>query len=372
MLGKISPKTNDHILIVLLTLVTKLITFVYGGQAFQVITDKKIISFSEWFRVWNRWDALAYSSLAEKGYFYSDGTKGTLVFYTLYPSLIKFFNWITNDSYVSGLLISGVALAVAAVLLYELVKLDHERTVAMRAVWFLLIFPTAYFLHVGYSESLFLVFLLGSFYCARKEEWFYAGILGALACLTRANGIVLCVALAAEAIHQIYLHRSFKKEVLWIGLVPLGFILYLAIIYYATGDAFEFFQIRKSTYFISSAPPWVGLQAVLGQIRSGRGAYSEMVGIQELTFLMLGIVCSIISWIKLRPSYSVWITASWLLFASVTYVASIPRYTLALFPVFILFALASKKTYWLMAITIWSLIYYSLFSGLFAAGRWAF
>src|SRR5690606_14881980 len=198
MLSKISSKNNDRILIVALTLATKLIIFIYGGQAFQVITDKKIRTFSEWFRVWYRWDALSYASLAEKGYFYSDGTKGTLVFYPLYPSLIKFFNLITADSYVSGLVISGIALAGAAVLLYELVLLDYGRTVAMRAVWFFMIFPTAYFLHVGYSESLFLLFVLGSFYCARKDEWCYAAIIGALACLTRPNGIVLCVALAAE------------------------------------------------------------------------------------------------------------------------------------------------------------------------------
>lgn len=356
----------------MLTLATKLITFVYGGQAFQVITDKKLLSFYEWFSVWNRWDAIHYGKLAEIGYVYSDATKASLVFYPLYPSLIGLFNWVTGDSIISSFLISGIALAIAAILLYELVRLDHERNVAMRAVWFFLIFPTAYFLHIGYSESLFLMFLFGSFYCARKENWFYAGVLGALACLTRGNGIILCFALAAEGIHQMYFKKAFRKELLWIGLVPIGFALYLAIIYYATGDPFEFFKIRKEGYSISSTYPWNGFKALMKQIAMSKGAYSEMVGIQEFTFVMLGFVCSIISWIKLRPSYSVWITASCILFVSVTYVASVPRYTLALFPIFILFALASKKTYWLMVLTVWSLIYYSFFSGQFAAGRWAF
>lgn len=356
----------------MLCLAAKIVTFVYGGQAFQIITNKKILSLYEWLSVWYRWDAIHYGHLAQFGYVYSDAAKGSMVFYPLYPALISLFSWITTDLIISGLLISGIAQIFAAIMLYELISLDHERSVAMRAVWFFVIFPTAYFLHIGYSESLFLALLLGSFYCARKERWFYAGILGALTCFTRGNGIILCFALAAEALHQIYQRRSFRKELLWIGLVPLGFIAYLGVIYFATGDALAFFKIRADVYYISSAPPWVGLKAAIGQTHMTQGTSSEMTGVQELLFLMLGLACSIISWIKLRPSYSVWITASWLIFASVTYIASIPRYTLALFPIFILFALASKKRYWLMVITIWSLIYYSLFSGLFAAGRWAF
>ena len=71
--------------------------------------------------------------------------------------------------------------------------------VGLRAAWFLLIFPTAYFLHIGYTESLFLALVLGSFLAARTDRWWLAGILGGLAALTRINGLVLIPALAAEA-----------------------------------------------------------------------------------------------------------------------------------------------------------------------------
>src|SRR5207244_11360358 len=57
---------------------------------------------------------------------------------------------------------------------------------------------------------------------------------------------------------------------------------------------------------------------------------AEMVGAQELQFVALGFVCMIISWIKLRPIYAVWMTGTWLLFTAVNFLQSVPRYTLTI------------------------------------------
>ena len=59
---------------------------------------------------------------------------------------------------------------------------------------------------------------------------------------------------------------------------------------------------------------------------------AEMVGAQELFFVALGLACTIIRWIKLRPAYAMWMTASWIFFASVNFFQSMPRYTLTMFP----------------------------------------
>ena len=97
-----------------------------------------------------------------------------------------------------------------------------------------------------------------------------------------------------------------------------------------------------------------------------------MVGVQELYFTALGFICAIASWIKLRPLYAMWMTASWLLFASVTFIESAPRYTLTLFPIFILFALWGANRFWNAVITVWSLLFLALFAALFVRGWWAF
>jgi len=99
---------------------------------------------------------------------------------------------------------------------------------------------------------------------------------------------------------------------------------------------------------------------------------AEMVGTQELFFVALGLVCTIISWIKLRPAYAVWMTGSWILCASVNFFRSMPRYTLMMFPIFILFALLGRNRFWAGVLTAWSLLFFALFAVLFAHGEWAF
>ena len=93
---------------------------------------------------------------------------------------------------------------------------------------------------------------------------------------------------------------------------------------------------------------------------------------QELAFLVLGLICTIVSWIKLRPMYAAWMTGNWILFASVNYFRSIPRYTLTMFPIFILFGLLSQNRFWAGVLTVWSLLFFALFAVLFARGEWAF
>ena len=361
----------DRLQIIAVVIGIKGILLVFGGQVFQALADQKLATFVEWLNIWHRWDAVHYRKLAEVGYSGAGEMRPLMVFYPLFPWMIRFLTYLTDNYVLSTFLISTVASVVAAVVFYNLVSLDYSRKTAMRAVWFLFIFPTSYFLHIGYTESLFLALALGCIYAARTGNWMLVGIIGALACLTRANGLVLIPAVAVEIAHQYWLTRRLDIRWLWVAMVPLGFGVYLAINASAAGDAFAFIPIRQEAFYISSAPPWVGVQAAIGQM--GRSpSQAEMLGMQEFIFIALGFVCAVISWFKLRPIYSVWITFTWLLVVSVTFIASVPRYTLTMFPIFILFAILAKRPYWLALISVWSLLYLGFFSSLFVWGRWAF
>ena len=117
--------------------------------------------------------------------------------------------------------------------------------------------------------------------------------------------------------------------------------------------------------------PWVGIQSAIGNLcRTPNQA--EILGGQELFFTTLGLVCAIVSWIKLRPSYATWISANWLLLASVTFIESMPRYALTMFPIFILFARLSESRFWSGLITVWSILFLAIFSSLFIRGWWVF
>jgi len=361
----------DETRLVAMMLAIKALVFLYAGQSYQVLADRSITGLYGWLELWNRWDALHYQKLAVNGYSAVGDMRPSMVFYPLFPWTIRLVAVVLNDYIVSALLISTLASIAAGILLYRLVQLDFSQTTATLAVWFLFIFPTSYFLHIGYTESLFLMLALGCVLAARSGYWIPAGLLGALACLTRATGLVLVPALLIEAGHQYLTTRRLNWRWLCVAIVPLGFGGYLWINYHVAGDPFAFLPIRKEFYFISLAPPWTGVREAINSMNNSP-AQAQIVGVQECVFIALGFACTIASWIKLRPIYSVWMTGNWLLFTSVSFVASVPRYTLTMFPIFFLFAMLAQRRLWLVIITVWSLLYVALFASLFAWGRWAF
>jgi Gpi18-like mannosyltransferase len=349
----------------------KALLFLFAGQSYQVLQDQRIAGLRGWLEIWNRWDAVNYQKIAQFGYSATGDMRPMLVFYPLYPWLVRLFAFVTRDYLVSALIVSTLASLVTAIVLLRLVELDYSRELAQRAVWFLFIFPTSYFLHIGYTESLFLMLVLSSIYSARKQRWHLAGVFGALACMTRANGLILLPLLTTEAAYQYWTTRRRQWQWLWIAVAGLGFGAYLLLNKYVTGDPFAFTSLMKQYFSKSLSTPWAGIDNAVGSM-SRAPSEAEMIGTQEVLFIVLGLVCTIISWIKLRPAYSVWMTGNWLLFVSVSFVLSVPRYTLTMFPIYILFAMLASRRVWLAVITVWSILYLSFFAGIFTWGRWAF
>lgn len=349
----------------------KALLFLFAGQTYQVLQNQRLAGFRAWFEIWNRWDSINYQKLAEFGYNATDEMRPRLVFYPLYPWAVRLFTFITHDYLISAFIVSTIASLATAIIFYRLVALEFSKELAQRSVWFLFIFPTSYFLHIGYTESLFLMLALGAMLSARRQQWLLAGILGALTCLTRVNGLVLIPALFIEAAHQYWTTRRWQWQWLAIGIVGLGFGGYLLLNNHVTGDPFAFSSIMRQNFHKSLTWPWIGIDSSIGALKREAGD-AQMIGVQELLFIALGLVCTIVSWIKLRPIYSVWMTINWLLFTSVTFVLSVPRYTLTMFPIFILFAMLAARRIWLAAITFWSILYLGFFASVFVSGRWAF
>lgn len=343
----------------------KVLLFTFAVQAVATLST----SHAGWLNIWNRWDATHYLRLAERGYAAAGDSRVSLVFFPLYPWLVRGMTFFVDNYMVAAFVVSGIASVATGLLLQKLVRLDESETVSRNAVWFLFIFPTSYFLHIGYTESLFLALTLGCFLAARKERWALAGLLGAGACLTRVNGLILGPALAVEVVVQYWRTRRIDLRWLWLGVVPLGFLGYLWLNHEVTGDYFAFTKIMQEHWYKKFASPWFGIYDVW--LRALGMNVNE--GLNEFVAVALITVCTVWSWFRLRPSYSVWITLNWLLINSTAFVLSVPRYTLTLFPVFILFARAtSERRLRFAMLTIWSLLYFALYAGRFVQGLWAF
>lgn len=360
--------------LVAMVLTVKVLLLVFAAQAYQVLSNQPLKSFYAWLEIWNRWDAPHYLDIARDGYVTTGVASRWLVFYPLYPWLVRAFGVLTGgDQLVAAFLVSALASVAAALLLHRLARLDFEETIARGAVWFLLIFPTSYFLHIGYTESLFVALAVGCFLAARRDRWLLAGVLGALAAFTRVNGSILLPCLAVEALQQWRATRRFEARWLWSALVACGLGAYLVLNKYVAGDFFAFQKIVGKYWQKELTPPWVGIGGVVDAVSGRAPSEAAMIGTQEFLFIALGLVATVWCWKNLRPSYGVWMTLNWLLWTSTSFVLSSPRYTVILFPVYFMFArLAAARPVWNAAITVWSLLFLALFAAQFVQGFWAF
>ena len=120
--------------------------------------------------------------------------------------------------------------------------------------------------------------------------------------------------------------------------------------------------------------PWIGIrEKIISAMQPGVETESwVIVEFQNLLFIALGLVGTVWAWIKLRPSYAMWMTGNWVLFTSTTFLISVPRFTVVMFPLYLLFARRpSSGRLWKWGITVWSLLYLALFTSLYVTGHWA-
>ncbi|MDQ6624058.1 MAG: hypothetical protein M3Y86_11330, partial [Verrucomicrobiota bacterium] len=217
--------------------------------------------------------------------------------------------------------------------------------------------------------SLFLALTLGCLVAMRAERWAAAGLLGACASLTRINGLILLPVLFVEAGLLWRARRRFDPRWLWSGAVVAGFLGYLWLNYYATGDAFAFGHIQEEHWYKKLTPPWVGVRDVWLRV----GGVNAMEGLHEFIFILLTLAATIWCWWKSRLSYALWMTCNWLLFTTTTFVLSVPRYALTLFPIFILLGRNCAHRRLLAGlVSVTSLVFMALYVQRFVHGLWAF
>jgi len=354
-------------------MVTKALILIFAVQSYQIMTDRPITDANWLLNMYSNWDAGSYLKIAEFGYESSGEGKFRLVFFPLYPALIWLFSIIFKNYVVSALFVSGIASVALGLSFRELIRLDYSERTAQLAVLFMFIFPTSYFLHIPYTESLFLALAISCFLAARKRSWILVGILGALACLTRINGLILIPALIFEVWEEYRETRKVNRKWFFLLLIPAGFGGYLALNYFVSGNPTMFLTYQRENFGRYLRVPWEAIWGKFGSINNPKPTDSQMVGMQELIFLAVGFVSIIAGWRYLRNSYRVWMTLNWLLFVSTSYVLSVPRYTLIMFPLFILMAQAARQKWEIKILFIfWSILYLSIFLTQFIRGWWAF
>jgi hypothetical protein len=299
-----------------------------------------------------RYDSGWYHQIAKNGYVFvaggpsaGIGKPGKIAFFPVYPLSMQYtsrlFGSSQADLYLGGILVSWTAFIAASVALFFLAKLDLNRRQAERAVVLIAIFPFSFFFGLVYTESLFLLLTVLSFYGFRTRHWILGGIAGALATATRVNGILMWPALAWIAF-QTARPTACDRTFAGIGLLLVlsGIGAYSLYIYELSGNPFEWaVTIQRWNYHVGGAP-WTApiglLQELLTHpyrylLSSPMALYDALYGVTAVLFLIL-TPCV---WLKLGAPYGLLMLLNlWLPLSSGVF-EGLGRYCSVLFPAFI-------------------------------------
>jgi len=347
-------------------------TFVVAYIAYVLLEEKypdSIIS------IWNVWDTPHYIDIARYGYTSSmaDDRYRFIVFFPLYPYIVKIFSLIFREYILAALLVSNLSYAGALIYFFKLIKLDYESEDAFRSVIYLSIFPTAYFFHAAYTESLFILLTIASFYYARRENWALSGIIGMLAAATRITGVILLPVLAIDYLNQKgFKLKEVRRNILWLSIIAIGLVFYLVLNYLTFGDPFKFLEFQNKYWLKQFDFPSKGLLVAWDGIFRYKPRDAVITGWGELIFALMALALIIYSFFRIRISYSLYALATWILVTSTGFWLSMPRYALSMFPIIITLSLLGRRREVNYLIIFLSLTLYMLLLSQFIRGGWAF
>lgn len=349
-------KLYSNITIIFLIWLTILIFISYFGFLYFPHAQK---SNPDYITSFSNWDGDHFLGIAQNGY----SSSGEYAFFPLYPILISLFNKITNNFFTAAILINLLSSFLVLHLLYTLVSKDFDKKIAEKAVLALIFFPTSFYFLTVYSEGLFFLLAVSTFYFLRSQKIFFAAVAALLASATRLAGVAVVFALIAH----IYSTGGIKKR--WFVLLsPLGFIAYSVFLYNQTSDPFYFITAEKN-WQRSLSFPWVGFWETLKSLTLPGFITTYFNSVLDLLFAIFGVGLVIRSFRFLPLSYSLYSLTSIILPLVTGTLLSMPRFLLVIFPIFILIGL-TKNRFISLGYQVISLMLLSLFIVLFVNGFW--
>ena len=302
-------------------------------------------------------DSQHYLNIAENGYVNTGDDRLLIVFFPLYPYLVRGLHFIVQNYLVSGLIVSNLCWVFAAYLLYELALLDTDKRGALRALKYLCILPASFLFSAPLSDSLFLLLSIACVYAVRKNLYPVAGIVGLLAAFTRMPGVLLFAPACFELVGKIIRERPMQgKNNKWrfrmagnalsLLLIPAGLLLYFYINYRVTGSATTFLSYQ-SEHWHQQLGWFFGTMAT--QVSSATGAFSDNtqmlwgLWLPNIVYLFASLGIVIAAQNKLRASNVAYFIAYYAVCMGATWLLSAPRYLTAAYPLALALGVITQK-----------------------------
>ncbi len=277
----------------------------------------------------NRWDSYWYLDIAEHGY-YTRGEEdiANVVYFPLYPLLMWLVSHVVGGNLVlAGWLVSSIFLALTGVQLTRLTQEFHPELEPTLPLVLLLAFPPAFFLNAVYTESLFLFISLTVVLNARRGRFLQASLWAALATASRVAGVFLCLLLLVEFIQARGWRGLFSRGFWPLALAPLGIVAFFTYHWLAFGDFFLFLHVQGNfgrdfgfdlkDFFARNNPDLANI-------------------ILDLSVTAFGLILALVALWRVRFSYGLYMLFSLGIALSSGTVLGISRYTMVLFPIYLI------------------------------------
>lgn len=210
------------------------------------------------------WDSEYYLAIAVGGYddMSTDPINAPGHWYTksysflpFYPLLMRFFSLPLRifgltpiaTATLAGVIISAFGALGGMLALYDLTRDSLGEDGGLRAAFYLIIFPTAFFLVQVYTEGIFVGLVFGCLAMLKRKQWVYAALLGSAATLTRAVGVSLVIPMLIAWFRSEDWKRIFSGNVSWrpiiqgvLAIAPVITFLIWKFSYY--GVAFDYVE----------------------------------------------------------------------------------------------------------------------------------
>ena len=140
-------------------------------------------------------------TVSQSGSSFSDRISLSYAFFPFYPWMIRIFavplsifglNEIATAT-LAGVIVSALGTLFGMLALFDLTRDSLGDDGALRADFYLIIFPTGFFLLQVYTEGLFVGLTFTCLAMLKRKNWFLASLLAVCATLTRAVGVLLLI-----------------------------------------------------------------------------------------------------------------------------------------------------------------------------------
>jgi Mannosyltransferase (PIG-V) len=313
------------------------------------------------FGAFAQWDVDWFLRIAAHGY----DSRQASSFFPLYPALTAALGYVLRSNLVAGVLISLIAAGAAAAGLVRVARAVASPAVAADSVLFLALYPIAFVFTAVYSDALFLALAVWSFAFAFRGRGFAAGVLAALAVLTRPTGIALVPGLAM----LLWRGDGGSRRCAPLLLAPAALAAYCIYLHEHFGDAFAFVH-SEGSFWLRHVPATGPLGGAWAAVKSGEQGAAELLrhlppvsgapsgfgkpeqfaawNVVQLLVLVAACVLTWTCWQRISRPLAVYSAATILVFlsapADVVPLVSVPRFLLADFPLFIALAdVASRR-----------------------------